>query len=103
MTPSGSWTPGNCSAGEGRNVARRGRILSGMRPTGNLHLGHVIGALRNWVAMQGEHECFYFVADHHALMSESHHPEVIRESTLANVADWLACGVDPGQATIFVQ
>jgi tryptophanyl-tRNA synthetase len=84
-------------------MATKGRILSGMRPTGQLHLGHVIGALRNWVALQSEYDCFYFVADHHALMSEYHRPEVIRESTLANVADWIACGVDPEQSTIFVQ
>ena len=84
-------------------MAAQGRILSGMRPTGNLHLGHVIGALNNWVAMQSEYECFFFVADHHALMSEYHRPEIIRESTLANVADWIACGVDPKQTTIFVQ
>jgi tryptophanyl-tRNA synthetase len=84
-------------------MATKGRILSGMRPTGELHLGHVIGALRNWVALQSEYDCFYFVADHHALMSEYHRPEVIRESTLANVADWIACGVDPEQSTIFVQ
>jgi tryptophanyl-tRNA synthetase len=84
-------------------MASKGRILSGMRPTGELHLGHVIGALRNWVAMQSEYDCFYFVADHHALMSEYGRPEIIRESTLANVADWIACGVDPEQATIFVQ
>jgi len=84
-------------------MATKGRILSGMRPTGELHLGHVIGALRNWVELQSEYDCFYFVADHHALMSEYHRPEVIRESTLANVADWIACGVDPEQSTVFVQ
>ncbi len=84
-------------------MTTRQRILSGMRPTGELHLGHLIGALRNWVAMQGEYDCFYFVADHHALMSEYHRPEVIRSSTLSNVADWIACGVDPDKATIFVQ
>jgi tryptophanyl-tRNA synthetase len=87
----------------GNIVAVKQRILSGMRPTGELHLGHVIGALRNWVAMQSEYDCFYFVADHHALMSEYSRPEVIRESTLANVADWIACGVDPEQSTVFVQ
>jgi tryptophanyl-tRNA synthetase len=79
------------------------RILSGMRPTGGLHLGHVVGALGNWAALQKEFDCFYFVADHHALMSEAERPEVIRESTLANVADWIACGVDPDLSTIFVQ
>ncbi len=84
-------------------MTKKGRILSGMRPTGNLHLGHMVGALRNWTALQEEFDCFYFVADHHALMSEAERPEVIRESTLSNVADWIACGVDPDVATIFVQ
>lgn len=84
-------------------MTKKGRILSGMRPTGDLHLGHVVGALRNWCALQEEFDCFYFVADHHALMSEAEKPEVIRESTLSNVADWIACGVDPDVATIFVQ
>jgi tryptophanyl-tRNA synthetase len=55
-------------------MTTKGRILSGMRPTGDLHLGHVIGALRNWVALQAEYDCFYFVADHHALMSEYSRP-----------------------------
>jgi tryptophanyl-tRNA synthetase len=82
---------------------KKGRILSGMRPTGELHLGHVVGALRNWVTLQEEFDCYYFVADHHALMSESENPQVIRNSTLNNVADWLACGVDPKKSTIFVQ
>ncbi len=84
-------------------MASKGRILSGMRPTGDLHLGHVVGALRNWTALQEEFDCFYFVADHHALMSEAEHPEVIRASTLSNVADWIAYGVDPDVSTIFVQ
>jgi tryptophanyl-tRNA synthetase len=84
-------------------MAKKGRILSGMRPTGELHLGHVVGALRNWSKLQEEFDCFYFVADHHALMSEAEKPEVIRESTLTNVADWIACGVDPDVSTIFVQ
>jgi len=84
-------------------MTKKGRILSGMRPTGNLHLGHVVGALRNWEQLQEEFDCFYFVADHHALMSEAERPEVIREATLNNVADWIACGVDPDVSTIFVQ
>jgi tryptophanyl-tRNA synthetase len=84
-------------------MGTKGRILSGMRPTGDLHLGHVIGALRNWADMQADYDCFYFVADHHALMSEYGRPAVIRASTLSNVADWIACGVDPDRATIFVQ
>ena len=84
-------------------MGKTGRILSGMRPTGDLHLGHVVGALNNWTELQEDYDCFFFVADHHALMSEAQRPEVIRTSTLANVADWIACGVDPDLSTIFVQ
>ena len=84
-------------------MAQRKRILSCMRPTGRLHLGHVVGALSNWTKLQDEYDCFYFVADWHALMSEQGRPEVIRESTLKNVADWLACGVDPERSVLFVQ
>jgi tryptophanyl-tRNA synthetase len=79
------------------------RILSGMRPTGQLHLGHLVGALANWKTLQDEYECFFMVADYHALMSEYEHPERIREWSLANVADWLACGIDPKRCVIFRQ
>jgi tryptophanyl-tRNA synthetase len=74
-----------------------------MRPTGRLHLGHVVGALANWTKLQESYDCCYFVADWHALMSEHAHPQVIRDSTLDNVADWLACGVDPEKCVLFVQ
>lgn len=84
-------------------MAQKKRILSGMRPTGRLHLGHVVGALANWAELQETYDCFYFVADWHALMSEQNRPEGIRESTLDNVADWLACGVDPERSVLFVQ
>ncbi len=78
-------------------------ILSGMRPTGKLHLGHWVGALSNWVKLQEEYRCFFMVADWHALMSEYKHPENIKESSIDNVADWLAYGVDPKKSVIFVQ
>lgn len=81
----------------------KGRILSGMRPTGQLHLGHLVGALQNWVDMQNEYECFYMVADWHALMSEYHNAENISKFSVDNVIDWIACGVDPEKSTIFIQ
>lgn len=79
------------------------RVLSGMRPTGELHLGHLVGALSNWKKLQEEYECFFMVADYHALMSEYEHPEKIRKSTYDNVTDWLACGIDPNRSVIFRQ
>jgi tryptophanyl-tRNA synthetase len=79
------------------------RILSGMRPTGRLHLGHLVGALNNWVGLQGEYECFFMVADWHALMSEYENSKVIQESIFDNVADWLACGIDTEKSVVFIQ
>ena len=81
----------------------RKRILSGMRPTGKLHLGHLVGALKNWVKLQDEYECYFMVADWHALMSEYENASVIRENTLDNVIDWISCGIDPKKSTIFIQ
>jgi tryptophanyl-tRNA synthetase len=74
-----------------------------MRPTGRLHLGHLVGALGNWVALQAEYDCFYFVADWHALTSEYANTGPITGYALDNVADWLAAGLDPERSTIFVQ
>lgn len=79
------------------------RVLSGMRPTGFMHLGHYHGALKNWVALQAKHECFYFVADWHALTSHYDDPRVIATSTYDMVTDWLAAGLDPNQCAIFLQ
>ncbi|ROH88418.1 tryptophan--tRNA ligase [Pseudomethylobacillus aquaticus] len=79
------------------------RVLSGMRPTGNLHLGHYHGVLKNWVKLQHEHECLFFVADWHALTTHYDTSEVIEESVWEMVIDWLAAGVDPANATIFIQ
>ncbi|MDD5059955.1 MAG: tryptophan--tRNA ligase [Candidatus Omnitrophica bacterium] len=79
------------------------RILSGMRPTGKLHLGHLVGALSNWVKFQDEYDCYFMVADWHALMSEYENPLNLKENILDNVADWLACGVDPEKSNIFIQ
>ena len=84
-------------------MADRKRVLSGMRPTGQLHLGHLVGALANWKALQEQYDCFFMVADWHALMSEYEHPGKIRQATLENVRDWLACGIDPARSVIFRQ
>ena len=83
--------------------AQHQRVLSGMRPTGLLHLGHYHGVLKNWVNLQHEFECFFFVADWHALTTHYEDPRVIGESTQDMVIDWLAAGVSPGAAKIFVQ
>ncbi|MFM1788146.1 MAG: tryptophanyl-tRNA synthetase [Pseudomonadota bacterium] len=79
------------------------RVLSGMRPTGVLHLGHYHGVLKNWVRLQSEYECLFFVADWHALTTHYDDPSVIRQSTWDMVIDWLAAGIDPSSATLFIQ
>ena len=79
------------------------RVVSGMRPTGALHLGHYHGALKNWIKMQAELPCLFFVADWHALTTHYDDPSVIESSTWDMLIDWLAAGVDPSQATLFIQ
>ena len=79
------------------------RVLSGMRPTGALHLGHYHGVLKNWMRLQHEHECFFFVADWHALTTHYDSPAQIEQHTWDMVIDWLAAGVEPSQATLFIQ
>ncbi|HUL73867.1 MAG TPA: tryptophan--tRNA ligase [Vicinamibacterales bacterium] len=84
-------------------MSARKRVVSGMRPTGRLHLGHLVGALDNWVDLQRTYDCFYFVADWHALTSEFASTEGLVANALDNVADWLAAGIDPEKSTLFVQ
>lgn len=79
------------------------RVLSGMRPTGNLHLGHYHGALKNWARLQSEYECFYFIADWHALTTDYGDTELFENNVVDMVIDWLATGIDPGAASIFLQ
>lgn len=79
------------------------RVLSGMRPTGRLHLGHYHGVLKNWLRLQNEYPCLFFVADWHALTTHYDTPQAIADNVRDMVVDWLAAGVDPAQATIFVQ
>jgi len=79
------------------------RVLSGMRPTGRMHLGHYHGALKNWVRLQEEYECLYFAADWHALTTHYDEPEAIAESVWEMFIDWLAVGINPARATVFIQ
>ena len=79
------------------------RVLSGMRPTGSLHLGHYHGVLKNWVKLQQQYECLFFVADWHALTTHYDTPEMIEQNVWDMVIDWLAAGVDPSQAILFIQ
>jgi len=81
----------------------KNRVLSGMRPTGRLHLGHYHGVLKNWVKLQHEYDCFFFVADWHALTTHYEDPQIIGDSVMEMVIDWLAAGVNPANARIFVQ
>jgi tryptophanyl-tRNA synthetase len=84
-------------------AAPHDRVLSGMRPTGRLHLGHYHGVLKNWVRLQHQHRCFFFAADWHALTTDYEHPQQVAEHTQDMIVDWLAAGVDPGSAVLFVQ
>jgi tryptophanyl-tRNA synthetase len=79
------------------------RVLSGMRPTGSLHLGHYHGVLQNWVKLQRDYPCLFFVADWHALTTQYDSPQGIEQASMDMLVDWLAAGVDPNQATLFIQ
>ncbi len=79
------------------------KIFSGMRPTGKLHLGHLVGALHNWVRLQEEYDCIFGLVDWHALMGEYEQSESIRRNMIDNAIDWIACGIDPERSTIAVQ
>jgi len=79
------------------------RIVSGMRPTGKIHLGHLHGALDNWRSLQTDYECFFFIADWHALTSEYTDTEIIKESIFDIIIDWISIGLDPAQSTFFIQ
>jgi len=85
------------------STVAKARVVSGMRPTGRLHLGHLVGALRNWTQLQERYDCFYFVADWHALTSDYADTKALVANALDNVADWMAAGVDPERSTLFVQ
>ncbi|HIE91775.1 MAG TPA: tryptophan--tRNA ligase, partial [Acidobacteria bacterium] len=79
------------------------RVVSGMRPTGKLHIGHLVGALSKWAELQSTYDCLYFVADWHALTSEYADTGDVMSYAYDNAADWIAAGVDPEQSTLFIQ
>jgi tryptophanyl-tRNA synthetase len=85
------------------NSLMKPRVVSGMRPTGKLHLGHLVGALDNWASLQDQYDCFYFVADWHALTSDYADTSEIVASAYDMAADWIAAGLDPGRSTLFIQ
>jgi tryptophanyl-tRNA synthetase len=82
---------------------KKGRILSGMRPTGKLHLGNYVGALRNWVNLQDDYDCFFFIADWHALTTDYADTSGVKQSSLEVIIDYLAAGLDPERSTLFIQ
>lgn len=90
------------SRGELQNPANR-RVLSGMRPTGKLHLGHYVGALQNWVRLQNDYDCFFFVADWHALTTDYADTSRVKQSIVEIALDWLSAGLDPEKSTMFIQ
>ena len=85
------------------NRISKGRILSGMRPTGKLHLGNYVGALRNWVGLQDNYECFFFIADWHALTTDYADTRSVKQNSLEVILDYLAAGLDPERSTLFIQ
>jgi len=85
------------------SVSSQQRVVSGMRVSGQLHLGHFHGVIKNWMALQHQYECFFFAADWHGLTTHYEHPEIIKANIYEMVIDWLAAGVNPGMANIFIQ
>src|ERR1700742_3838128 len=84
-------------------IATRPRVLSGMRPTGRLHLGNYMGALYNWVQLQHQYECYFFIADYHALTTDYADTSNLKNNIREVVLDFLAAGLDPALCTIFIQ
>lgn len=82
---------------------RKGRILTGHRPTGPRHIGHLVGTLQTWASLQDTYECYFLIADLHVLTTDFAHPDQIRANTIAMVTDWLAAGIDPERSTLVVQ
>ncbi len=85
------------------NRTKKGRVLSGMRPTGKLHLGNYVGALRNWVGLQDQYDCFFFIADWHALTTDYADTRSVKQNSLEVMIDYLAAGLDPERSTLFIQ
>ena len=82
---------------------KRKRVLSGMRSTGKLHLGNYVGALQNWVGMQNEYDCYFFIADWHALTTDYADTSQVKQNSVEVCLDWLAAGLDPERSVIFIQ
>ena len=97
------FSPGMTSPHPTSPSKSRKRVLSGMRSTGKLHLGNYVGALQNWVRMQDQYECFFFVADWHALTTDYADTSKVKENSLEVLLDWLAAGLDPERCTMFIQ
>src|SRR6201992_923082 len=85
------------------NRINKGRVLSGMRPTGKLHLGNYVGALRNWVGLQDSYDCFFFIADWHALTTDYADTRSVKQNSMEVILDYLAAGLDPERSTMFIQ
>src|ERR1700749_3193115 len=85
------------------STSQRPRVLSGMRPTGKLHLGNYMGALANWVKLQDDYDCYFFIADIHALTTDYADPSNIASNTREVILDYLAAGLDPARTVLFVQ
>ena len=100
--PSPSPNDATASGAAPAAAGTRPRVLSGMRPTGAMHLGHWHGALKNWVRLQDRYECFFFAADWHALTTHYETPERIEDSVWEMFIDWLAAGINPTRSTIFI-
>ncbi len=96
-------TSPNIPAGQENPSADKKRVLSGMRPTGKLHLGNYMGALHNWVGMQDKYECYFFIADYHALTTDYADPSQVKQNTLEVGMDFLAAGLDPEKSVLFIQ
>ncbi len=84
-------------------AAKKGRILTGHRPTGPRHIGHLMGTLENWARLQDSYQCYFLVADLHVLTTDYEHPQRVRENTLGILLDWLAAGIDPNRSTLVLQ
>ena len=85
------------------SIPSRPRVISGMRPTGRLHLGNYMGALYNWVRLQDHYDCYFFIADLHALTTDYADTSKVKENSLEVVLDWLAAGIDPERSVVFIQ
>ena len=93
----------NASANSQSNNKHRQRILTGDTPTGKLHLGHYVGSIENRLALQDSYDCYFIIANVHALTTRAHEPKAIREDTLEIAKDYLSAGIDPAKSTIFLQ